>query len=107
MLIAVDVSMAFIGLIFSDDLCMQGASIAGDLRARTEAALAAGCDVALVCNDRAAAEEALICLQQLKVKPPAQRLAAMRGRLGQQGQQDSGGDYQLAFDNLYQAGLIA
>ncbi|KXU34840.1 beta-hexosaminidase [Ventosimonas gracilis] len=70
----------FNGLIFSDDLTMQGAACVGDLRARTEASLAAGSDVALVCNDRASAEQALICLQQRKAAPPTQRLAAMRGR---------------------------
>ncbi|MDB5512947.1 MAG: beta-N-acetylhexosaminidase [Enterovirga sp.] len=40
--------IGFGGLLFTDDLSMK--ALAGSFRARTEAALAAGCDVALHCN---------------------------------------------------------
>lgn len=42
--------LGYDGMVFSDDLTMAAASVAGDILARVEAALDAGCDMALVCN---------------------------------------------------------
>lgn len=72
--------MNFQGVIFSDDLNMEGASVAGDYVARAQAALAAGCDVALICNNR---EGALEILRGLELEPNPvlhARLARLHGR---------------------------
>lgn len=70
----------FQGVLFSDDLSMQAACIAGGANARILAALNAGCDMGLVCNDREAACLALSALDNYKM-PNQQRLEKMRGKI--------------------------
>lgn len=69
--------LGFDGLIFSDDLSMKGATTAGGVAERARMALAAGCDMVLLCNDPAGQEELLDSLGA--VAPLAEhRFARMR-----------------------------
>lgn len=72
--------LGFRGMIFSDDLTMQAAAVAGGIVERAAAALEAGCDMVLVCNQPALAEEVLGGLQWKPDRGFAERFARMRPR---------------------------
>jgi beta-N-acetylhexosaminidase len=70
----------FRGVVYCDDLSMEGAAVAGDITARARHALGAGCDVLLVCNDRAGAEGLALALAERSDPLSQVRLARMHGR---------------------------
>ncbi|WP_180131648.1 MULTISPECIES: beta-N-acetylhexosaminidase [unclassified Acinetobacter] len=74
--------LLFDGVLFSDDLSMQAACVAGGADARIQAALNAGCDMGLVCNNRESACIALDGIQNLAL-PNQERLERMRGKIPQ------------------------
>jgi beta-N-acetylhexosaminidase len=70
----------FDGAVFSDDLCMEAAGVAGDMVGRVQAALEAGCDMALVCNRLDLADEVLTKLAYDWPATSRARLARMHGQ---------------------------
>lgn len=68
------------GVLFSDDLNMKAAHIAGGVDMRVRAAIEAGCDMALVCNDR---QGALIAIETAKTMHtnPHNRFVRMKGKI--------------------------
>ena len=72
--------LGFDGLIYSDDLSMEGAAASGAPAIRAQKAKEAGCNVLLICNNRQAAQEivdtvrsnqwSLLSLETMKARSP-------------------------------------
>ena len=69
-------SLGFDGVIFSDDLSMKGALGAGAPAERARAALVAGCDMVLLCNDAPAALQLVKGLEGFHSPADSQRRLA-------------------------------
>ena len=69
----------FQGVIFSDDLSMEAAGIVGGFGERADAALTAGCDMALVCNHLDGAIEAADYIKGYSNPTSQLRLVRMHG----------------------------
>lgn len=61
--------LRFDGVIFSDDLTMEGAGVIADMGERARVALAAGCTALLVCNQRPAQLAVVDVLKKSDLKP--------------------------------------
>lgn len=72
--------LGFDGVIFSDDLSMEGASVAGGVVDRGMAALQAGCDMVLVCNNPQSADELLHGLHYTMPPVALARMARIHGQ---------------------------
>lgn len=71
--------MGFDGAVFSDDLSMKATAAFGSMPGRAELALAAGCDMVLVCNDRSAARATVEALRDYSNPLSLVRLARLHG----------------------------
>jgi beta-N-acetylhexosaminidase len=72
--------LGFNGVIFSDDLAMEGAVVGGTITQRAMAALQAGCDMVLLCNKPDLADELLKNMDGIMPAQSLARLARMHGR---------------------------
>ena len=73
-------TLGFRGAVFTDDLSMKGAAGSGSIVERAQRALAAGCDMLPVCNDRTAVETLLAGLRDEPQPLRQVRLVRLHGR---------------------------
>jgi len=71
--------LGYDGAVFSDDLSMKATKRYGSMPARAKLALDAGCDMVIVCNDRAAASATVAALRDYSNPLSLVRLARLHG----------------------------
>ncbi len=105
--------LKFQGVIFSDDLEMEGASVVGDVADRAEAAIAAGCDMVLVCKEFDAVVGVLERLKNWHNPTSQLRFARLHGRgsvtrtaLQQDAAWKSAVEKVIAYDEPHTLGLL-
>ena len=74
--------MKYDGALFCDDLSMGGAQVVGDITERARLALAAGCDMALVCNDRPGLLKVMADLPRVRRTASSNRLKKLYRKPG-------------------------
>lgn len=92
--------LGFQGVIFSDDLNMAAAAAGGGYAERAKAAIDAGCDLLLVCNNRPAALEVIESVRDHDDPTEHLRCLRMHGRGGFERER-------LHLDPRWQRGLVA
>lgn len=91
--------LQFDGVVFSDDLSMSGAESVGGYAERARLALAAGCDILLVCNNPDGADEVLDSLQDYSSPATQLRMIRLHGQ-DTQAQLFNGDDWHKACEKL-------
>jgi beta-N-acetylhexosaminidase len=91
--------LGFEGCVFSDDLSMSGAESVGGYPERAAAALEAGCDILLVCNNPQGAEQVLDSLQDYSSPASQLRMVRMHGEEAEASRFQSA-DWQSACEEL-------
>lgn len=97
--------LGFNGAILSDDLNMRGADISVDYSDRVLAAREAGCDFALVCNNRNGAIQTIDRLPHAKHQVPADKWRALQADHSQPNTRAGRGELAKEFLHMHMAAM--